>query len=79
VDSDVAPGHYIIDWHPRPTSPCEAIGAIDIGSQSTPGSVLAQTAASKGRGEQSAVQTYNAQGQAAVLPYDIQLICSTPR
>jgi hypothetical protein len=41
--------------------------------------VLAQTAASKGRGEQSAVQTYNAQGQPVVLPYDIQLICSTPR
>ena len=79
VDSAVAPGHYIIDWSPRPSSSCEATGSVDIGEKASPGTVSTQSAASRGRGEQSAVQTYDAQGQPAALPYDIQLICSTPR
>jgi len=41
--------------------------------------VVADAFDSKGRGEQSIVQTYNSQGQAAALPYDMDLVCSTPR
>lgn len=80
VDRAVAPGHYIIDWRPRPTSRCTAIGSVDFtGGAPVPGYVIAGAAASPGRGEQSAVQTYNAQGQPAVLAFDVQLVCSTPR
>ena len=79
VDSSVAPGHYIVNWRPRPTSPCEATGSVDFTNGLVPGFLIAQTAGTRGRGEQTAVQTYNAQGQAAPLAYDVQLICSTPR
>jgi hypothetical protein len=41
--------------------------------------MTADAFASKGRGEQSIVQTYNAQGQPTALPYDVELLCSTPR
>lgn len=81
-DFNLSQGHYIIDWHPRPTSACEASGSVDLagaGGASIPGYVLAQAGASRGRGEQSTVQTYNAQGQPTALPFDVQLICSTPR
>ena len=78
-DSGVAPGHYIVDWHPRPTSPCAAIGSVDLSNGLIPGYVIAETAASPGRGEQSTVQTYNPQGQPAALPYDLELLCATPR
>jgi hypothetical protein len=79
VDSTVAPGHYIIDWHPRPTSRCTTIGSVDFSSGPVPGYLISETAFSPGRGEQSAVQTYNSQGQPAMLAYDIELLCATPR
>ena len=78
-DPNVAPGHYIVDWHPRPTSRCTAIGSVDLSDGLIPGYVTAETAASPGRGEQSAVQTFNPQGQPAALPYDLELLCATPR
>ncbi len=80
-DFNIAPGHYIIDWHPRPTSSCSAIGSVGIGlgSGPAPGYVVAGTGYSRGRGEQSAVQVYNAQGQATALSYDLELVCATPR
>jgi len=78
-DFNVAPGHYIIDWRPRPTGKCAAIGSVDIGPVLAPGYVVAATGYSRGRGEQSSVQVYNAQGQAATLPYDLELVCATPR
>ena len=81
-DSDVAPGHYIIDWRPRPTSPCEAIGGVDFTNGPVPGYVIAEAfdgGRGGGRGEQSTVQTYSPQGQPTALAYDLELICSTPR
>ncbi len=81
VDLAIGPGHYIIGWRPRPTSPCEASGSVDlsgIGEQSVPGYLLAEAAGTRGRGEQSFVQTYNAQGQPEALPFDLQLICASP-
>jgi hypothetical protein len=81
-DSAIAPGHYIVDWRPRPTSRCTAIGSVDlagVNEQTAPGYVLAEAAGTRSRGEQSFVQTYNAQGQPAALPYDLELVCATPR
>ena len=79
-DFNVAPGHYIIDWHPKPTSRCTAIGSVDFtGGAPVAGYVIAGAASSPRRGEQSAVQTYNAFGQPAALAYDVELLCATPR
>jgi hypothetical protein len=80
VDSAVAPGHYIIDWHPRPSSPCQAVGSVGLTRGAlAPGYLIAGSAASRARGEQSVVQTYNAQGQPTALTFDVELVCSTPR
>jgi hypothetical protein len=82
AEGGVAPGRDIITWHTRPTTSCAAVGSVDlagISGQPAPGYVLADAFDSKGRGEQSIVQTYNSQGQAAALPYDMDLVCSTPR
>lgn len=80
VDSSLAPGHYIIDWRPRPTTACTAIGSVDEGTAGlVPGYLITSSGASRGLGEQSAVQTYNAQGQPSALAFDVQLDCATPR
>jgi hypothetical protein len=82
VDRFVGPGHYIINWRPRPTSPCETVGNVDLrgaGGAPIPGYLLAQAGASRQRGEQSAIQTYNAQGQPTALAFDVELVCATPR
>jgi hypothetical protein len=79
VDRFVGPGHYVINWRPRPTSVCEATGNVDLSNGLVPGYLIAQTAGTRVRGEQSIVQTYNAQGQASALAFDLQLICATPR
>ncbi len=79
VDTLIGPGHYVINWRPRPTSPCAATGSVDLSNGLVPGYVTAQTAGTRVRGEQSIVQTYNAQGQPAALAFDAQLICATPR
>lgn len=80
VDSGVAPGHYIVDWSPRPTTPCQAVGSVGLtGGALAPGYLIAGSAASRARGEQSVVQTYNAQGQPAALTFVVDLVCSTPR
>jgi hypothetical protein len=79
VDSGVAPGHYIVDWRANPTSRCVATGSVDLSGGLVPGYVTSQTAHTRVQGEQSIVQTYNAQGQPTALAFDIELICSTPR
>jgi hypothetical protein len=79
VDRAVGPGHYIVDWQPRPTSRCTATGSVDFtGGGPVPGYLIAQSGVSRQRGEQSAVQTYDAQGQPSAKAFDIELVCSTP-
>ena len=79
VDHAVGPGHYIVDWQPRPTTRCTAIGSVDFtGGAPVPGYVIAGASASPGRGEQSTLQTYDAQGEPATLAFDVELVCSTP-
>ncbi len=80
VDTSVAPGHYIVDWRPRPTTACQVVGSVGLtGGALAPGSLIASAGASRALGEQSVVQTYNAQGQPTPLTFDVELICSTPR
>lgn len=82
VDSGVEPGHYIIDWRPKPTTGCTSIGGVNLrgaGGPSVPGYLVTQSGASRARGEQTAVQAYNAQGQPTALAFDVELLCSTPR
>jgi hypothetical protein len=79
VDRFVGPGHYIINWRPRPTSPCETVGSVDFTNGPIPGYLVAEARGTKGRGEQSTVQTFNPQGQPAALAFDVELVCSTPR
>lgn len=75
------PGAYIINWRPQPTSRCTATGSVDIerGTQGTPGYVVAETVGGGRQAEQSALTVYDGQGQAAWLPFDVELICGTPR
>jgi hypothetical protein len=81
-DPGIAPGHYIVDWSPRPNTPCEVSGSVDLigaGGTAVPGYVETSSGSSPGRGEQTAIQIYDAQGQPTALAFDVQLICSTPR
>ena len=80
VDRFVGPGHYIINWRPRPTSPCESVGNVALSQGAlVPGYLITQAGGSKARGEQSVVQTYNAAGQPAALGFTVELVCATPR
>lgn len=82
AESSVAPGRYIVTWGARPSSACRAIGSVDltgVASQPAPGYLLADAFSSRGRGEQSIAQTYNPQGLPAALPFDLELVCATPR
>jgi hypothetical protein len=49
------------------------------GGTLAPGYLIAGAGASRALGEQSVVQTYNAQGQTTALAFDVELVCSTPR
>jgi hypothetical protein len=79
ADSAVAPGHYIVDWRPRPTSRCASVASVSIAGGLVAGYVTTGSASTRGRGEQSVVQVYDAQGQPAALPFTLELLCATPR
>lgn len=79
ADPAVAPGHYIVDWRPRPTSRCASVASVSIAGGLVPGYVTTSSASTRGRGEQSVVQVYSAQGQPAALPFTLELVCATPR
>jgi len=79
VDRFVGPGHYVIDWNPRPSSRCQATGSVDFSNGPVAGYLNAESARTRSQGQQSIVQTYNAQGQPTALAFDVQLICSTPQ
>lgn len=79
----VPPGRYIIVWNTKPKARCGAIASIDGGGIGTsgplPGYAIPETATSPVSGVEVAVATYNSQGHAAALPFDVVLACSTPR
>jgi hypothetical protein len=79
VERGVGPGHYILRWRPRPTSRCTATGSVDFtGGGPVPGYMASQSVLSRGEGEQTAVQTYSAQGEPSALSFDVELVCATP-
>jgi hypothetical protein len=69
------PGAWVIFW-PGQDNRCRVIGGIDAHGQAheAPGFVLSG-APFRGR---TVVQIYNAQGQPANLPFDVELLCPTP-
>jgi hypothetical protein len=78
-----APGDYLISWRTKPATGCVALADVDVrGVSSTgpiPGYALAEASRPSGRDAKSIVHTYNAQGQQSALPFDVALLCSTPR
>jgi hypothetical protein len=81
--SDVGPGLSVVVWHQRPTSRCEVLATLvlpsGVSAPSAPGYVVARVDFFKRSGEVSIVQTFSGQSQPAALPYDLALLCSTPR
>ncbi|MHB8658961.1 MAG: hypothetical protein ACYC91_13580 [Solirubrobacteraceae bacterium] len=73
------PGRYYFSWHTKLTSPCTVIGSVDTGSGSTPGYVTGGVAGVSRRNPTSIAVTYNAQGQPFPQPFEVELLCSTPR
>lgn len=76
---NVFPGRYYFRWHTKPTSPCTAIGSVDTGSGGSGAYLTAGLAAPPKAQPTSIVNIYNSQGQPADEPFDVQLVCSTPR
>ena len=76
-------GDYVVRWHTTPTTGCTAIADVDLRgvgvSGPLPGYALPEAIRQAGRSEESFVETYNGQGQHAALPFDVALLCSTPR
>jgi len=83
VQQSVPPGDYIILWHTKPITGCTAVANVDArgvgGSGPLPGYALPVTGEAGSRGQEAFVHTYNAQGAPAALPFDVALLCSTPR
>jgi hypothetical protein len=76
---NVFPGRYYFRWQTRLTSPCTAIGSVDDGAGNTPGYLTAGLAAPPRTQPTSVVDTFNAQGQPANQPFEVELLCATPR
>lgn len=74
------PGNYFVDWRPFPTSRCTSIGSVDItrGTNGTPGYLVTETVGRRPP-EQTSITVYNSLGQPAALPFDVELLCATPR
>ena len=72
-------GHYLISWGPRPSTRCAAAATVGVQQSLTLGYLVAQAYTTRGRGQQTLVQTYNSQGQLSPLPFTVMLLCSTPR
>jgi hypothetical protein len=83
-EAPVPPGDFDVFWRTRPDSPCVAIVNVDARGvpptgAPTPGYAIAESTRRAGHAETSTVLTYNAQGQAQALPFDVALLCATPR
>ena len=82
VQTSAPAGDYAIHWRTTPTTGCVSIADVDrrgVGfSGPLPGYALPEATGRAGRVEEAVVQTYNAQGRPASLPFDVALLCSTP-
>ncbi len=72
------PGRYYVSWRTHPTSRCTVIGNVDTGSGSAPGYLTGGLNTVGGR-TASILDTYDPQGQLSPLPFEVELLCATPR
>jgi len=75
-----SPGRYSIAWRSLPSSNCTSFGSVDVapGPATTPGFLVSTTFKHRGH-EFTGVNTYAASGQQMPLPFDLILVCATPR
>ena len=73
------PGRYYFTWHTKLSGPCTVIGSVDTGAGSAPGYVTGGFPGVPKTNPTSIAVTYNAQGQPTPQPFDVELVCSTPR
>lgn len=73
------PGRYYFTWHTKLTGPCTVLGSVDTGRGNAPGYVTGGFAGTPNKNPRSIAVTYNAQGQPSSQPFDVELLCSTPR
>jgi hypothetical protein len=80
---EIGSGLSVVVWHQRATSRCEVLASqiLPIGPSApdAAGPIAARVDFFRRSGEVSVIQTFDAQGQPAPLPYDLALLCSTPR
>jgi len=72
------PGRYYVSWRTHPTSPCTVVGNVDTGRGSAPGYLTGGVNTVGGR-TASILDTYDPQGQLSPLPFEVELLCATPR
>ncbi len=72
------PGRYYVSWRTRATTRCTVIGNVDTGSGSAPGYLTGGLNTVGGR-TASILDTYDPQGQLSPLPFEVELLCATPR
>lgn len=72
-------GHYAVDWVPNPVSRCTTIGSVSISVASKPAYLVTNTVKLADGRVGSTVQAYDSTGSQAALPFNLALVCSTPR
>lgn len=79
----VPPGDFDVFWHTTPTSRCTAIVNVDARAQApagtAPGSGVAESIRLPHRPEETTVLTYDGAGHSKALPFDVALLCATPK
>ena len=80
----VPPGDYDVFWRTRPTSGCVALADVDARGVGPGGALAAgyatpETTRRTGQDEETTVLTYDPAGQPTALPFDVALLCATPR
>jgi hypothetical protein len=80
VQADGAqPGLYYFRWNTKLTSPCTVIGNVDSEAGGAPGYVTGGFPDVARTNPTSVAVTYSAAGQATPQPFDVELLCATPR
>jgi hypothetical protein len=79
VEPSAFPGRYYFRWHTKLTSRCTVIGSVNGGNGTTPGYLTAGLAAPPRAQPSGIINTYNSQGQPTSQPFEVELLCATPR
>jgi hypothetical protein len=73
------PGRYFFTWHTKLTTSCTVIGSVDTGGGGTPGYLTADLVTLRRAAPTSIVDTYDPPGQLTPQPFEVELLCATPR